>query len=94
MAKGQKKIKRYRRIYGGRSTLSKVMGIVLTVVILAGIACLGWVLYEPVSQFLSGTMKVPENTLPSSEPGDASQLTESLPEQPQTDSQQSVTLNL
>lgn len=94
MAKGQKKIKRYRRIYGGRSTLSKVMGIVLTVVILAGIACLGWVLYEPVSQFLSGTMKVPENMLPSSEPGDASQLAESLPEQPQTDSQQSVTLNL
>lgn len=61
MAKGQKKIKRYNRIYGGRSTLSKVMSVVLTVVILAGVACLGWALYDPVSQFLSGTMKIPED---------------------------------
>ena len=94
MAKGQKKIKRYRRIYGGRSALSKWMGIVLTVVVLAGVACLGWVLYEPVSQFLSGTMKVPDDIPSSAAWESASQPEESLPEQLQTDPQQPENLDL
>ena len=83
MAKGQKKIKRYNRIYGGRSTLSKVMSVVLTVVILSGVACLGWALYEPVSQFLSGTMQVPEdNSSQDSLSETETSLPEQLPESP------------
>ena len=81
MAKGQKKIKRYNRIYGGRSVLSKVMGVVLTVVILAGFACLGWALYEPVSQFLSGTMQIPEEEPQESLSESQSSVPEQLPEE-------------
>ncbi|MDD3192485.1 MAG: putative glycoside hydrolase [Oscillospiraceae bacterium] len=83
MAKGQKKIKRYRRIYGGRSTLSKVMGVVLTFVILTGVACLGWALYEPVSQFLSGTMQAQEDLRPSQPMDTTLSAVDSAPEQPQ-----------
>ena len=88
MARGQKKIKRHQRIYGGRSTFSKVMGLVLAVIGLAGVACLGWVLYEPVSHFLSGTMQLPEEQTPSSaieeEISQQDSVSQQLPEEPQT----------
>ncbi len=91
MAKGQKKIKRYNRIYGGRSALSKVMGVVLTVVVLAGLACLGWALYEPVSQFLSGTMQIPEDEPPQES---LSEAQTSVPEQPPEEEPPVVVLEL
>ena len=62
MAKKQMKIKRYRKIYGGRSTASKVLGTLLTVVVLAGLAYLGWTLYDPVSAFLENPASVPETS--------------------------------
>lgn len=60
MTKKQQKIKRYRKIYSGSGSVSKMLRIFLSILLLAGLACLGWVLYEPVSNFLAGTLEVPE----------------------------------
>lgn len=67
--------------------MSKVMSAVLAIVVLAGIAGLGWALYDPVSQFLSGTMKAREEDSLSSAQENMSQQ-ESLPAQAPTDLQQ------
>ena len=85
MAKKQPKIKRYRKIYGGRSTLSRVVGAVLTVVMLAGVAFLGWTLYEPVSDFLDGTMSLPESSQQEIAPVPTVDLVTVIPQLPQTE---------
>ena len=63
------------------------MSAVLAIVVLAGVAGLGWALYDPVSQFLSGTMKAREEDSLSSAQENMSQQ-ESLPAQAPTDLQQ------
>lgn len=56
------KIKRYNKIYGGRSTLSKLLRTLAAVVVLAGVAYLGWILYDPIASYLSGQMSQAENS--------------------------------